>query len=296
MHNSFDFPPIEALVAMLAAAKLGSFSAAAEELGVTHGAVSRRIRAVEIWLNHPVFERQARGVCLTPIGHHFAKHVETALAGISAVAVNLRAERRIADVRVSVLPSFARLWLMQRISALQGPQLDLLIQVKAEHRIARLEKGEVDIAIRYGTGPWPGVEARPWLRERVFAVAAPKLARKLARRGVADIMSMPLLLDTDAELWKVWCAQAQIRFQPQAGEYQYDDYDLLLSAAEAGAGVALARWPLAANAIDEGRLTRLAGPEFDNPKSHFIVTRPGESRLAVLRLVDRLISQATSKG
>jgi DNA-binding transcriptional LysR family regulator len=292
MHSSIGLPPLEALAAMLAAARTGSFSAAALDLGITHGAVSRRVHAVESWLGAEVFERHGRGVRLTATGEHFAREVEIALGRITEVAVDLRAERRSAKIRLSLLPSFARLWLMPRLASLQAACKGVTIQLLVEHRVASLDGGEADLAIRYGRGRWAGVDALPLLEEKLFAVASPRIAKALRARGVAATLGETLLHDTDTRHWRQWCEHAGIAYRPRTGERRFDDYDLVLSAAEADLGVAIARWPLAQDAIESGRLVRLAGPEWPGAKAHYLVMRSGETRSAVRRLADALVAHA----
>jgi LysR family glycine cleavage system transcriptional activator len=288
MQSSSDLPPLDALTAMLAAARRGSLSAAADELSLTPGAVSRRIAAVEAWLGKPVFERHGRGVRLTKAGQHFAQEVERSLASIAEVGRDLRSLRRRVALRVSVLPSFARLWLMQRLPALQGTQGELAIQLLPEHRLANLDKREADVGIRYGAGPWPGVDAHLLMHEEVFGMASAPIARRLKNAGLPGLLDYPLLHDTDTRLWRKWFALANVPYRPRAGELRFEDYDLALSAAEAGLGVALARAPLAADALRAGRLVRLPGPAFRNPKSMYLVTRPGETRREVRLFIDRV--------
>ncbi|MFC5488907.1 LysR substrate-binding domain-containing protein [Dokdonella soli] len=290
MHSTIGLPPLDALAAMISAARLGSFSAAAVELGITHGSVSRRVHAVESWLGASIFERHGRGVRLTPTGEHFARQVELALSRITELAVDLRAARQTASLRLSVLPSFARLWLMPRLAELQGEPMDLAIRVLPEHRIASFDAGEADLAIRYGRGSWPGVDALPLLDERLFAVATPKIAQALHGRDATAVLDQTLLHDTDTRQWRLWCQHAGIAYRPRGGERRFEDYDLVLAAADSGIGVALARWPLAAPALESGHLVRIAGPEFANPDKHYIVTRSGETRSTVRRLAERLVA------
>jgi LysR family glycine cleavage system transcriptional activator len=290
MHSSTSLPPLEALAAMLAAARLGSFSAAAVDLGITHGSVSRRVQVVESWLGMAVFIRHGRGVRLTPAGEHFSRQIESALAQIAEVATDLRTARATPSrLRMSVLPSFARLWLMPRLATLQRVFPKLLLQVVAEHRIANLDGSDTDLAIRFGTGHPPGTESRLLMKERLFAVAAPKLARALRGKAPAATLTEPLLHDSDTQHWRMWCKQSAIAYRPRGGERRFDDYDLVLAAAEQGLGVAIARWPLAAAALDSGRLVRIGGPEFPGTKAHYIVTRSGDARAAVRQLSDALM-------
>jgi len=184
MHSSISLPPLDALTAVLTAARLGSFSAAAVDLGITHGSVSRRVHVVESWLGTSVFVRHGRGVRLTPAGEHLSRHVESAFAQIAQVATDLRSARATPSrIRVSVLPSFARLWLMPRLATLQRAFPRLLLHVIPEHRIANLDAGDADLAIRFGSVHMPGTEARLLMKERLFAVATPKLANVVQTCG-----------------------------------------------------------------------------------------------------------------
>ena len=297
MHSSLFLPPLEALSAVLSAARLGSFSAAADELGITHGSVSRRVHAVESWLGTPIFLRHARGVRLTPAGEHFSRCVESALEKISEVAVDLRATRATPfRLRLSVLPSFARLWLMPHLAELQRAFPGLTLQVVAEHRLASLDGNDTDLAIRFGNGRWAGTDARLLMRERLFAVATPTLAKALHGQTTASILRETLLHDSDAQHWRTWCKQSGVPYRPRGGERRFDDYDLLLSAAEAGLGVAIARWPLAAAALNSRRLVRIDDREFPGVKAHYIVTRNGDTRVPVHRLAARLITMAAASA
>ena len=263
MHSSFLLPPLEALAAVIASARLGSFSSAAEELGITHGSVSRRVHAVESWLGTPIFLRHGRGVRLTPAGEHFARQVESALAKISAVALDLRATRATPSrLRLSVLPSFARLWLMPHLAELQRAFPGLTLQVIAEHRLANLDSNDTDLAIRFGNGRWPGIDAELLMQERLFAVGAPSVAKTLRVITPASTMHETLLHDSDTQHWRAWCRHSGVQYKPRGGERRFDDYDLVLGAAEAGLGVAIARWPLASAAVNSGRLVRIDGFEF----------------------------------
>ena len=107
MHSSPDLPPLEGLTAVIAAHRGGSFTAAAESLNLTHGAVSRRVQAVERWLGTPLFERHGRGVRVTPAGQRFVAQVEQSLDAIRESADRWRPRRDLPTVRLSVVPSFA---------------------------------------------------------------------------------------------------------------------------------------------------------------------------------------------
>jgi LysR family transcriptional regulator, glycine cleavage system transcriptional activator len=284
-------PPLDGLTAVLAAVSAGSFTAAAEELSLTHGAVSRRIQAVERWLGTPLFERHARGVRATPAGQRFAREVEQALATISQSAEHWRPRRELETLRISVVPSFAKLWMLPRLLALQGTPAEVRIELSIEHRLASLEGREVDLAIRYGAGAWPGLRTHLLMRETLFPVAAPETAKRLGRQASAErIAQESLLHDSDTAQWRAWLADCGLRYRPRSSDRRFEDYDLVLAAAEANLGVALLRTPLAQSVLSAGKLVRLSRHAIRNPAGHWIVMRAQEDRASVLRLVERMTS------
>ncbi|NZA26443.1 LysR family transcriptional regulator [Luteimonas sp. SJ-92] len=291
MHSPETLPPIEALAAVIAARRSGSFTAAAEMLGLTHGAVSRRVHAVEHWLGTPLFERHGRGVRITPAGQRFVAQVEQALASIRDSADRWRPRRDLPVVRLSVVPSFARLWLMPRLRELQGAPPLCRIELQIEHRVADLRAGQSDLAIRYGRGRWRGVDSRLLFGETLFPVASPGFAAESGlAAGAGRIAGVPLLHDSDTGQWRTWLRAAGTEFRAKASDRRFEDYDLVLAAARAGLGVALLRSPLVEDALADGRLVRIAGPSIGNVAGHFLATAPGESRAPVCRLADRLLA------
>lgn len=285
-----EFPPTEGLTAFLTAARTGSFSAAAREIGVTHAAISRRIHAMEQWAGARLFVRHGRGVRLTDVGEHLYKTSESALGQIATAVSDARKMHGRTRVKISVLPSLARLWLMPRIVELEGDPGDLVLQISTEHRAADLNRRETDLAIRYGRGDWPDVTAAKLMDETFFPVAAPAVAARAVlspEQGMSEI----LLHDTDSGDWRRWLALAGAPYRPGKGERFFVDYDLALLAAEAGLGVAMGRSPLVDQALAEGRLVALTGPSLKSDRAHFLVSRPNETRAAVLRLIERLNGQ-----
>lgn len=291
MHSSLSLhlPPLEGLHAVIAAHRTGSFSAAAEALGITHGAVSRRVHAVEHWLSTPLFVRHGRGVQTTPAGQRFIATVEQALATIHSSADRWRPAHGMPVVRLSVVPALARLWLMPKMPSLQGTPADVRIELQLDHRPADLNAGEVDVTVRYGAGRWKGIVTRPLFSERLYPVAAPAIADTLRAPTRAErIAELPLLHDSDTRHWRAWLAENGIRHRAKQGDRRFEDYDLVLAAAEAGLGVALLRTPLAHAYVTNRRLVRISRASIPNPHGHHLAMRPGEDRSAVLRVAERL--------
>jgi LysR family transcriptional regulator, glycine cleavage system transcriptional activator len=196
---------LKQLRAFAAVYRHGKLASAAEELGVTHGTISRRVQTVETWLGTRLFEREPRGVSLSPAGQRFVAETDRALRIIAQTAEQWRPRRGIPVVRVSAVPAFAKLWLLPRLNALQGDPADLRVELMLEHRLADVISGQADVALRYGKGEWPGVDARALFKETLYPVAAPGLVAAIGTGATAEtIAGLPLLHDSDVSQWRAW--------------------------------------------------------------------------------------------
>lgn len=290
MHSS-SLPPLDGLTAVIAAHRTGSFTAAAESLELTHGAVSRRVQAVERWLGTPLFERHGRGVRATPAGQRFVAQVEQALGAIRESADRWRPRRELPTIRISVVPSFARLWLLPRLSALQESPARRRIEVSIEHRVADLGAGQSDLSVRYGKGPWRGVRAQLLFAEQLYPVASPELAAGLgANAKPVRLAEHPLLHDSDTSQWRDWLGAQGVRFRAKSADRRFEDYDLVLTAAQAGLGIALLRSPLADDVVASGRLVRIAKSAIRNAAGHHLAMAAAEDRESVHQVADKLLA------
>lgn len=292
MTYNISLPPLESLTAVLAAGRTGSFSAAAVELGVTHAAISRRVQAAEAWLGVALFERHGRGVRTTPDGDRFIARVGEAFTMIARSGDQWRQRRGTEIVRLSILPAFAKLWLFGMLDRLQDAHLRFDMVV--EHRLADLDKGEVDIAIRCGNGQWSGVTSTPLFREMVYPVAAPSLAARLGERaGVTEILAQTLIHDSTVTSWRAWLAANGVPYaKPRPQDIRFEDYDTVLAAAEVGLGIAMLRAPLGDAWVADGRLVPVNPLWVPNPYLYHVVTRTGTPRPAVAEARDRMLALA----
>lgn len=295
MHSLSALPPLEGLVAVLSAARVGSFVGAAEDLGLTHGSVSRRVAAVERWLGTRVFERHGRGVSLTPAGQRFVREVEQALGAIAQTSDRWRPDRGRPTIRLNVVPSFAKLWLLPRLAGILAGAPDLRLDLQVHHRPVDLEAGEADLVVRYGRGRWPGLHVEPLFQETLLPVAAPGLARRLSGQTATDWSRQPLINDSDTSQWRAWLAMAGVDYRPRRTDYRFEDYDLALGAAAGGLGVALLRTPLAQAWIDRGDLALVDSRPITNPMAHYIVRRRDEHREGVILIAAALQAAAGEK-
>ncbi|HEV7260749.1 MAG TPA: LysR substrate-binding domain-containing protein [Bosea sp. (in: a-proteobacteria)] len=292
MDHSSTLPPLESLRAFEAAARTGSFSAAAASLNLTHGAVSRQVARLEHWLGLRVFQRQARGVALTSEGQHLLQRTQEAFALIADTSDRWREQRGAAVVRVSAPPSICSLWLMPRLEALEGPEPMLRIVLQAEHRRVDFEEEGVDLGIRCGRGGAPGRISLKLFEEWCFPIASPKLAA-LVREGAPErLLAHPLIHDSDAAGWRAWFSAQGLDYRPRPQDRRFDDYNIVLDAAAHGLGVALARPPLAQEQVASGRLVRVDERTALNPVAYWLDRPMGAPRPAAETLSRRIASEA----
>jgi LysR family glycine cleavage system transcriptional activator len=282
---------MDSLTAALAAARLGSFSAAALELEITHAAVSRRIAAAEEWAGLRLFDRHGRGVLPTPNGQRILARLALAVEQIAVLGERPH-QRRLPVVRLAVTPAFARFWLLPRLRTLEGRPADVRIEVVAELTHADLAGGEVDLAIRYGRGGWKLGPERRLFDELLLPVAGPALLPPGVRRQPQDIAALPLLHSGDTTNWRCWADAHGVRLKPKPADRSFADYALTLEAAAAGLGVAL--WNQGLHRCDSA-LT--ACPEFPvrSPLAYFLLSRaaaPHTPPGLMVQRIDGLLERA----
>jgi LysR family transcriptional regulator, glycine cleavage system transcriptional activator len=285
-------PPLDGLRAFEAAAQSGSFSAAAAALNVTHGAVSRQVAKLEHWLGLRLFERQARGVALTPDGQRLFLRTSEAFALIADTSDRWSEARGPAVVRLGAIPSVSSLWLMPRLAKLEGGDPPLRVALLVDHRHMDLEAEGVDLAIRCGRGGVPGRVSVQLFEERCFPIAAPDLARKIGPGRPERLLKLPLIHDSDASGWRAWFAAQGLDYRTRAQDRRFEDYNLVLDAAAHGLGVALARPPLAADQIAAGRIAAVDRRTALNPVSYWLDRPRGSPRAAAARLARRIAAAA----
>jgi LysR family glycine cleavage system transcriptional activator len=248
-------PPLSALRAFEVAARHPNFSAAALELHVTPGAVSRQVTALEAQLGIALFVREARRTRLTAAGVQLAERLRVAF-GLLRDAVRELAADEARHVVVTCLPSFAALWLVPRLPMFARKRPDIEIDLRPSREVVALERGGFDLAIRYGRGRWPRTEACRLLDETLFPVCAPALARRHRPRKLEDLLAMPLIHDSDFP-WPQLFEKYGVAAPRRLPGIRVDDSSIALQAAERGQGVLLGRSVLVADALAEDRLKRL---------------------------------------
>jgi LysR family glycine cleavage system transcriptional activator len=249
-------PPLNGLRAFEAAARHLSFTLAARELNVTQTAISHQIRRLEERLGLKLFQREHQRLILTPAAQAYLPAVRRAFSELREATDRLQRQERRGPLTVSTLTSFAVKWLVPRLASFQAAHPDIEVRVTTGLALVDFRRDDVDMAIRYGHGDWPGLHTDWLLREEVFPVCAPSLAAgPTALRRPADLAQHRLLHVTAyAEDWRLWLTAAGIGdIDPTHGL----SFDLQVSAIQAaidGLGVALGRRPVVDDDLAAGRL------------------------------------------
>ena len=291
-HSSSQMLPLETLRAFDAAARTGSFSAAAETLNLTHGAVSRQIGKLEDWLGLKVFERNARGVTLTNEGNRLHLRTTEAFALISINSDRWVEPRGTAVVRLASIPSVSGLWLMPRMAALENNPTRLRIVLDVDNRQADLADEGIDLSVRCGRGRIPGRVSVQLFEEHIFPIASPELAKEIGPGDPARLLKFPLINDSDASGWRAWFAAQDVDYRPRPQDRRFEDYNLVLDAAAHGLGIALARPPLTQDQLKSGRIVAVDERVALNPVSYWLDRPVGRPRAAAADLARRIAEQA----
>ena len=251
-------PPLNALRAFEAAARHKSFTAAAGDLFVTHGAVSRQIRQIEEFLGRRLFERLPRGVKLTDEGKEYAAIVRRAFEQIAEAsdAIRTRADEK-QILTISTTPRFAVGWLMSRLHLFQRDFPQYGIRISSTTRLVNFERERIDVAIRYGRGNWPGLSVTRLFDHEEVPVCAPALLEgPNALRSPEDLARVRLLHDGSYQYWKSWLEFAGIdNVDPHEG-WVMDDPNVMFQAAIQGQGVALSNPRTIETELRDGKLVR----------------------------------------
>jgi len=253
-------PPLNALRAFEAAARLGGFSAAADELCVTPGAITQQVRLLEDYLGAALFDRHARGVRLTPLGGAVQSQFTQVFDLLGEAVQDMRAQAATGKIHIAALPSVAQLWLGPRLPALRARFRQVELSVTALESPPNLKREPFDLSLFFqnAPNPTPGTHSRTLARDVIFPVAAPSIAREIA--DGADMADFPWLSDTTwSGDWQRWLA-AQGHGGPPARGPVYSLYALAVSEAVAGAGVLMGHEWLLTPLLQSEKLVPLPGP------------------------------------
>lgn len=270
-------PPLPALRAFVEVGRRGGVKDAAAALGVTPGAVSQQVRALELRLGVALLERLHRGVRLSAEGERLFAALDPGFRQIDdALRPYGGRPGRTNLLTVTTTPSFAATWLAQRLGAFAAVHPDIEVRLLAGVGLADLHGGEADLAIRHGGGDYPGLVSLRLFDPHLIVVASPRrLVEGPPVRRPADCLAHPLLQDRNRRDWSQWAEASGDGASPRwrDGSILADDA-LLIRAAIAGQGLAVVRDIYAADELAAGRLIRVLTNTAPTADAYFLVARP----------------------
>lgn len=285
-----SIPSLTALRAFAATADLRSFSQAARVLNVTHAAVAQQVRALEDQLGRPLVQREGRGVSLTADGEQLAEALGEGFGAIQRGLEALRAGEADRPVRVTLTASFAAQWLMPRLKDFWQRHPDIGLSLHPDSRVVDLHRERMDLAIRYGNGDWPGVEATYLASARLVIAGAPSLIGDQTELSTEDMAGMDWILS------RTWPEQdaylRQLGLDPDTlSRTDISSEELAIAAARQGLGLVIESVALMESDVAEGRL-RIVHESREKLPAYFIVTLPGPKRAAARAFFRWLKSQS----
>ncbi len=291
-------PPLNALRAFEAGARHLSFTHAAEELHVTQAAVSHQVKLLEQDLGVALFRRMTRKLVLTEAGRVLRGVAGEALDAIAGAAERLRSAPGGRTLSVSLTPSFGVKWLAQRLGRFWTAHPDIDLRLHHSVQLVEFARDEVDVAVRWGRGAWPGLETVYLMRAGQFPVCAPALLEgEHPLRKPGDLKHHTLLHERDYVEWTQWLAVAGVHdIDPRRGPV-IDNSSVLHQAAIDGQGVAMGTANLTREDLDAGRLVKPFDIDLDRDNAFYLVAPPRNfERPNVQAFRDFLLAELEAEG
>lgn len=290
MSKLGSLPPLNALVVFEAASRLGSFSRAGAELGLTQSAVSRQIGKLEAFIGSKLFARAVHGVHLTPVGEAYAVDISRALGDVAAVTEGIRSWAGPRQITIACSRGIADQWFMPRLTRMQQEIAGLELRLKVTDDIVHLRLDEFDLAVFYRSERPVGVNVTVLGREEIVPVSAPGLPPLLEAAnpvaiGIEDVMR-------EWQDWPQWWHSAGISPAPPMRRWLLGDYGLCVAAAMQGGGYVLGWTWLIREQLDAGTLVA-AHDHMMQSEGRFYLMRPADrhQRRIVREVSDWLIAQ-----
>ncbi|CDZ36389.1 LysR family transcriptional regulator [Neorhizobium galegae] len=264
-------PSTSALAAFDSVARLGSFSAAAEELSLTQGAISRQVSGLEEQLGIQLFDRSSRGVSLTSAGAEYAKVVANALSQIRSASLQVMTKRHSDQLNLAILPTFGTRWLMPRIPQFVARHPEITLNFATRIGVFDFDRDGIDMAIHIGQPDWPGAECTFLMEEMVAPVSSPAfLASHPIRKG-EDLLRLPLLhMASRPGAWNHWFESLGIAGTPSQG-MRFEQFGSVAQACIAGLGVALMPLFLIDSELAAGQLVEVFPHQVRSTSAYYAV-------------------------
>jgi LysR family glycine cleavage system transcriptional activator len=278
-------PSLPSMRAFLAAVRHENFSAAAEELNVTQGAISHKIKDLEVRLGVDLFRRTARGTIPTEAARGLARAIEGALLSIHEALEEVMPSEIGQSIRISVLPGFALQWLFPRLIDFDQRFPGTSMSLETTEELANIAAGDSDLAIRYGRGNYAGVSVERLFDDHIFPVCSPSfLSDNGPIHSPSDLLSHTLLIDDTRSIdgyspsWQRWFGHVGVPFHKDTAFKRFGQSNMVIQAALAGQGIALGRSALVVDDLISGALVIPVKKAFPSGFGHFLVSPKNRSR------------------
>ena len=275
-------PSISALLAFEAVARLGSATAAAQELSLTQSAISRQLKTLEVQLGVALLARQGRQLSLTQAGRAYVAQVRDILNRLAQASVSVRANPSGGSLNLAILPAFGMHWLAPRLRDFARAHPEVTVNLSTRLRPFTIAESPFDAAIHFGHEDWPGVHYLSLMPETVVPVCAPDLlAAPLT--DPRQMLDQPLLhLETRPKGWARWLAALGVETEPPVGMV-FDQFSTMAQAAIHGLGVALLPTFFAEPYLRDGQLMLASGQTTQSIGNYYLVWPEARSESGALR-------------
>ena len=263
-------PNLAALRAFEAAARHQNFSKAAEEIHLTHGAVSHQVRALEEELNVELFARHGKRLVLNAEGERYAPAIRLCLQNLVEATEQLQKRNQQKRLGVTSLPSFAARWLSPRLGRFIEHYPDLEVSLQSSNQLADFSRDSIDIGIRFGLGNYPGLVSEFLMGDTYYPVVSPRYHGGQLPQSPAELAASHLLR-CEEEPWEPWFRAAGLDNEEPTNGLVYQDASILARAAVDGQGIALGRHAIVQSDIESGQLVRLFDIDIPSPVSYHLV-------------------------
>lgn len=289
-------PPLNALRAFEASARLHSVQQAARELNVTPSAVSQQVHNLERWIGFPLLERGARKLQPNAQGRAYQGALASAFEQIAEATESLSAGRATQSICITCTPGFTVQWLVPRLQRFQDKHPEIDVRIDASTRMVDLRGEDVDLAVRHGLGRYPGLVAEKLIDDDLVPAASPRLVSGRNRLRVpGDLTKHALLHIETRDDWRMWLQAQGVAIDWRRGPLLVDTA-IGIQAAMAGKGVILVRRSLIADELGNGRLITPLPQSLATGTAYFLVYPPERMSSAPIRAFRGWLLKETSEA
>ncbi|AZM96880.1 LysR substrate-binding domain-containing protein [Vreelandella venusta] len=280
--SGVPFPPLNTLRAFEAAARLGSFASAAQELNLTPAAVSHRIKELEGRLDISLFVRLPRGVLLTESGRRYYGRLANVFTQIEQATKELRQQGVDGPLTLSAPHSFIHYWLIPRLGNLKALYPGLELTLRGESELLSFRDNQADIGIRFGTGDYPNLHAEHLMGDAVTILAPSSLISSLQDTRPESLLRSQLLLEDSSvhptepwNTWQPWLREVGVELHSLLQKLQFSDSGLTLTACVGGLGLCIGRHSIASQLLLDRKIQAIM-PWRSHEFAYYLVSHPAE--------------------